>query len=71
MQGRAAPSLAKAANAVVDGPALDATTATAGGASLVRRSLSALALPPVSRVAGRCPLPFRPSRGAEAEAPLG
>jgi hypothetical protein len=31
MQGRAAPSLAKAANAVVDGPALDATTATAGG----------------------------------------
>jgi hypothetical protein len=30
---------------------------------LVRRSLSALALP---RVAGRCPLPFRPARGAEA-----
>jgi hypothetical protein len=29
---------------------------------LVRRSLSALALPPVSRVAGRCPLPFRPAR---------
>jgi hypothetical protein len=38
---------------------------------LVRRSLYALALPPVSRVAGRCPLPFRPARGAEAEAPLG
>jgi hypothetical protein len=38
---------------------------------LVRRSLSALALPPVSRVAGRCPLSFRPARGAEAEAPLG
>jgi hypothetical protein len=38
---------------------------------LVRRSLSALALPPVFRVAGRCPLPFRPARGAEAEAPLG
>jgi hypothetical protein len=33
---------------------------------LVRRSLSALALPSVSRVAGRCP-----ARGAEAEAPLG
>jgi hypothetical protein len=38
---------------------------------LVHRSLSALALPPVSRVAGRCPLPFRTSRGAEAEFPLG
>jgi hypothetical protein len=38
---------------------------------LVRRSLSALALAPVSRVAGRFPLPFRPARGAEAEAPLG
>jgi hypothetical protein len=38
---------------------------------LVRRSLSALALPPVSLVAGRCPLPFRPARGAEAAAPLG
>jgi hypothetical protein len=38
---------------------------------LVRRSLSALALPPVSRVAGRYPLPFRPARGAKAEAPLG
>jgi hypothetical protein len=38
---------------------------------LVPRSLSAPALPPVSRVAGRCPLPFRPARGAEAEAPLG
>jgi hypothetical protein len=25
----------------------------------------------VSRVAGRCPLPFRLARGAEAEAPLG
>jgi hypothetical protein len=37
----------------------------------VRRSLSALALPPTSRVAGCCPLPFRPARGAEAEAPLG
>jgi hypothetical protein len=35
------------------------------------RSLSAFALPPVSRVAGRCPLPFRPARGAEAETPLG
>jgi hypothetical protein len=38
---------------------------------LVRRSLSALALPSVSRVARRFPLPFRPARGAEAEAPLG
>jgi hypothetical protein len=38
---------------------------------LVSRFLSALALPPVSRFAGRCPLPFRPARGAEAEAPLG
>jgi hypothetical protein len=38
---------------------------------LLRRSLSALALPPVSRVAGRCPLPFRPAWGADAEAPLG
>jgi hypothetical protein len=38
---------------------------------LVRRSLSALALPPAPRVAGRCPLPFCPARGAEAEAPLG
>jgi hypothetical protein len=38
---------------------------------LVRGPLSALALPPVSRVAGRCALPFRTARGAEAEAPLG
>jgi hypothetical protein len=38
---------------------------------LVRRSLSALVLLPVSRVAGRCALPFRSARGAEAEAPLG
>jgi hypothetical protein len=38
---------------------------------LVRRSLSALALLPVSRVAERCPLPFHPAGGAEAEAPLG
>jgi hypothetical protein len=38
---------------------------------LVRRSLSALALPPASGVAGRCPLPFRPAWGAEAEAPWG
>jgi hypothetical protein len=38
---------------------------------LLRRSLSALALPPVSRVAGCCPLPFCPAWGAEAEAPLG
>jgi hypothetical protein len=38
---------------------------------LLRRSLSALALPPVSRVAGRCPLPFLPTRDAEPEAPLG
>jgi hypothetical protein len=38
---------------------------------LLRRSLSALALPPESRVAGRWPLPFRPARGAEAKAPLG
>jgi hypothetical protein len=38
---------------------------------LVRRSPSALELPPASRVAGLCPLPFRPARGAEAEAPLG
>jgi hypothetical protein len=38
---------------------------------LVRRSLSALALQSVSRVAERCPLPFSPARGAEAEAPLG
>jgi hypothetical protein len=36
----------------------------------MRRALSALAVPPVSRVAGRCALPFRPARGAEAEAPL-
>jgi hypothetical protein len=34
---------------------------------LVRRSLSALALPPASRVAGRCPLPFHAAWGAEAE----
>jgi hypothetical protein len=40
-------------------------------AELVCCSLSALALPPVSRVAGRYPLPFRPARGAEAEAPVG
>jgi hypothetical protein len=38
---------------------------------LVRGSLHALALPPASRVAGRCLLSFRPARGAEAEAPLG
>jgi hypothetical protein len=38
---------------------------------LVRRSLSALVLPPASRVARCCPRPFRPARGAEAEAPLG
>jgi hypothetical protein len=38
---------------------------------LVRPSLSALALPPTAHVAGRCPLPFRPARGAETEAPLG
>jgi hypothetical protein len=37
---------------------------------LVRRSPSALVLPPVSRDAGRCPLPIRPARGAEAEASL-
>jgi hypothetical protein len=35
---------------------------------LVRRSLSALALPPASRVVGRCPLLFHPAWGAEAEA---
>jgi hypothetical protein len=38
---------------------------------LMRRSLSALALPPASSVAGRCSLPCRPARGAEAQAPLG
>jgi hypothetical protein len=38
---------------------------------LVHRSLSALALPPASRVAGRCPLLFCPARGAEAAVPLG
>jgi hypothetical protein len=38
---------------------------------LVRRPLFALALPPVSRVAGRCALPFRTARGAEAEARWG
>jgi hypothetical protein len=38
---------------------------------LVRCSLFALALPPASRVSGHCPLPFRPTWGAEAEAPLG
>jgi hypothetical protein len=38
---------------------------------LVHRSLSALALPSATCDAGRCPLPFRPTRGAEAEAPLG
>jgi hypothetical protein len=37
---------------------------------LVRCSLSALALPPVSRVAGRRTLQFSPARGAEAAAPL-
>jgi hypothetical protein len=36
----------------------------------VRRSLSALALSPASRVAGRCSLLFRLAWGAEAEAPL-
>jgi hypothetical protein len=35
---------------------------------LVYRSLSALTLPPASRVAGHCPLLFRPARGAEPEA---
>jgi hypothetical protein len=35
---------------------------------LVRRSPSAFALLPASRVAGRWPFPFRPTRGAEAEA---
>jgi hypothetical protein len=40
-------------------------------AGLVHRCLSALAPPPVSRVAGRCPLLFRPARGAKAEAPWG
>jgi hypothetical protein len=35
----------------------------------VHCSLSALALPPASCVAGRCPLSFRPARGAEAKAP--
>jgi hypothetical protein len=34
-------------------------------------SLSALALPPVSRVAARCSLQLRLARGAEAKAPLG
>jgi hypothetical protein len=38
---------------------------------LVHRSLLPLALPPASRVAGHCPPPFRPSGGAEAEAPAG
>jgi hypothetical protein len=38
---------------------------------LVRRSLSALELPPVSRAAGHCLLLFRSARGAEAKAPLG
>jgi hypothetical protein len=37
----------------------------------VRRSLCALALPSASGVAMRCPFPFRPAGGAEAEAPLG
>jgi hypothetical protein len=45
---------------------LRARVCSRGG--LVRHSLSALALPPVSRVAGRCPLPFLSARGAEAEA---
>jgi hypothetical protein len=53
-----------AADAVPEGSCVFASV-------LVRRSLSTLALPPVSRVAERCPLPFRPSRGAEAEASLG
>jgi hypothetical protein len=39
-------------------------------AVLVRRSLSALGLWPVFRIAGRCPFTFRPARGTEAEAPL-
>jgi hypothetical protein len=37
----------------------------------VRRSLSAIVLPPAPRLAGSCPLSFRPARGAEAEVPLG
>jgi hypothetical protein len=41
------------------------------GSGLVRRFLSAFALPPASRVAGRCPLPSRPAWIAEAEGPLG
>jgi hypothetical protein len=36
-------------------------------AGLVRRPLAALAPLPASRVAGRCPLPFQPVRGAIAE----
>lgn len=40
-------------------------------AALVRHPLSYLALPPWSRILRSCPPPFRPSRGAEAEALLG
>jgi hypothetical protein len=54
---------------VVDDAVPEGSCVFASG--LVRRSLPALALPPVSRVAGRCPLPFRPARDAEAEAPMG
>jgi hypothetical protein len=36
--------------------------------ALVRHSLSAFALLPASRVAGRCPFPFCPARVAEAKA---
>jgi hypothetical protein len=38
---------------------------------LVRRSLSALEMPPASRDAGRCPFLLPPARDAEAEASLG
>jgi hypothetical protein len=41
------------------------------GAGLVQSSLRPLSLPPSSRVARRCPPPFRPFGHAEAEAPLG
>jgi hypothetical protein len=38
---------------------------------LLRRFLAAFALPAASCVAGRCPLPFRPTQGAQAESLLG
>jgi hypothetical protein len=38
---------------------------------LVSCCLSDLALPPTSRVAVRCPIPFRPAWGTDAEAPWG